>query len=157
MNNGGMRISTKVDYAVRALVEIARLEPGRLAKAEDVAGAQGIPRNFLQAVLADLRRAGMVASQRGQAGGWELAREAGAISIADVIRATDGPLVSVHGSRPEEVRYDSSVERLQGVWIAVRSSLREVLEAVTIADLVNGDLPAGVDARTRDADVWQAR
>lgn len=156
-DNGCMRISAKVDYAVRALVEIARMEAGQLAKAEDVARAQSIPRNFLQALLADLRRAGVVASHRGQAGGWTLARPPESISVADVIRATDGPLVSVHGSRPEDVRYDESVEVLQRVWIAVRSSLREVFEHVTIADLTAGNLPPDVEVRTHDADVWQAR
>ncbi len=152
-----MRISAKVDYAVRALVEIARAEPGRAVSAEDVASAQHIPRNFLQAVLADLRRSGVVASRRGQSGGWVLAREPETISVADVIRATDGPLVSVHGLRPEAVAYDPSVQVLQEVWIAVRSSLREVLEDVTVAQLVEGKLPEDIAARTTEADVWQSR
>lgn len=152
-----MRISAKVDYAIRALVEIARLEPGQVARAEDVATAQHIPRNFLQAVLADLRRAGMVSSRRGQTGGWGLARTPDAISMADVIRAIDGPLVSVHGVRPEDVRYEPSVAVLQNVWIAVRSSLREVLEQVTLADLLQGELPPEVAERTSPAEVWQSR
>jgi Rrf2 family protein len=153
----GMRISTKVDYAIRALIEIARLEPGQVAKAEDIAKAQSIPRNFLLAVLADLRRAGMLSSRRGQTGGWYLARSADEISIADVIRATDGPLVSVHGVRPEDVTYDASVAVLQRVWIAVRSSLREVLEGVTLAHLVADSLPEEVAERTENADVWESR
>lgn len=152
-----MRISAKVDYAVRALVELARLSDGQVARAEDVATAQGIPRNFLLAVLADLRRAGIVASRRGQAGGWVLARPAEAVSVADVIRALDGPLVSVHGVRPEDVCYDPSVAVLQRVWIAVRSSLREVLEEVTMADLVHDNLPGAVAGRTHSPDVWQSR
>ncbi|MBA8824494.1 Rrf2 family protein [Saccharopolyspora lacisalsi] len=152
-----MRISAKADYAIRALVEITRGGSDQAVSAEDIAAAQQIPRNFLQAVLADLRRAGVVASRRGQAGGWVLARSPETISIADVIRATDGPLVSVHGLRPEAVAYDSSVSVLQNVWIAVRSSLREVLEDVTIAQLVAGELPADVAARTTEAGVWQSR
>ncbi|GAB3278918.1 RrF2 family transcriptional regulator [Parasphingorhabdus pacifica] len=152
-----MRISTKVDYAIRALVEIGQLEPGRIAKAEDVANTQHIPRNFLLAVLADLRKAGIVKSRRGQAGGWVLGKEPASISVADVIRATDGPLVSVHGLRPEEVDYEPSVAVLQRVWIAVRSSLREVLEEVTVADLINDDLPPGVSDRTTPSEVWQSR
>ncbi|QIZ38995.1 Rrf2 family transcriptional regulator [Saccharopolyspora sp. ASAGF58] len=152
-----MRISAKVDYAVRALVELARLSPGKVARAEDVAAAQDIPRNFLLAVLADLRRSGIVASRRGQAGGWVLARPAEAVSVADVIRAVDGPLVSVHGVRPEDVRYEPSVAVLQQVWIAVRSSLREVLEEVTLADLMHDNLPVAVAGRTRSPEVWQSR
>lgn len=151
-----MRISAKVDYAVRALVEIARAQSGPVS-ADDVAVAQRIPRNFLQAVLGDLRRAGCLASRRGQSGGWVLARAPETISIADVIRATDGPLISVHGTRPEEVSYDPSVAILQWVWIAVRSSLREVLEDVTIAQLVAGELPTDVAARTSEAGVWESR
>ncbi|RCW44692.1 BadM/Rrf2 family transcriptional regulator [Halopolyspora algeriensis] len=152
-----MRISAKVDYAVRALVEIARADSGHPVSAEDVAAAQRIPRNFLQAVLSDLRRAGVVASRRGQSGGWVLARPAESISMADVIRATDGPLVSVHGLRPESVSYDPSVSVLQEVWIAVRSSLREVLEDVTVAQLVAGELPAEIAARTSETGVWESR
>lgn len=152
-----MRISAKVDYAVRALVEIARADAGHAVSAEDVAVAQQIPRNFLQAVLGDLRRAGVVSSRRGQSGGWVLARPPESISVADVIRATDGPLVSVHGLRPESVAYDPSVSILQDVWIAVRSSLREVLEDVTVAQLVVGELPPEVAARTSEAGVWESR
>lgn len=156
MNNRVMRISAKVDYALRALVQIARAETGPVS-AEDVAHAQQIPRNFLQAVLSDLRRAGFVASRRGQSGGWVLDRDAATISIADVIRATDGPLVSIHGIRAEDVQYDPSVAVLQWVWIAVRSSLREVLENVTIAQLVSGELPEDVAARTSESGVWESR
>ncbi|PRW61752.1 RrF2 family transcriptional regulator [Actinopolyspora mortivallis] len=151
-----MRISAKVDYALRALIQIARAQTGPVS-AEDVALAQGIPRNFLQAVLSDLRRAGFVASRRGQAGGWVLDRDPASISIADVIRATDGPLVSVHGTRAEDVCYEPSVAILQWVWIAVRSSLREVLENVTIAQLVSGQLPPDVAARTSESGVWESR
>lgn len=156
-HNADMRISAKVDYAVRALVAIARSEQDGPAKADAIATEQHIPRNFLLVVLGDLRRAGIVTSQRGQAGGWHLAKSPDGISVADVIRAADGPLVSVHGTRPEDVEYDQSVEVLQRVWIAVRSSLREVLERVTIADLSDGRLPDSIAWRTEDDEVWKAR
>jgi Rrf2 family protein len=152
-----VKISAKVDYAVRALIEIAGNNTERPRSAESISAAQDIPRDFLLAVLADLRRAGLVASQRGQAGGWVLLTPADAISVADVIRATDGPLVSVHGRAPEDVRYDGSAEALQEVWIAVRSSLREVLEDVTIAHLLAKELPAGAVARTKSEDAWHRR
>lgn len=152
-----MRISAKVDYAVRALIEIGRLEPGEVARAEDLAAAQGIPRTFLLNVLADLRKAGMVASRRGQTGGWVLARDAGTISVADVIRATDGPLVNIAGSRPEDVQYQPTEAVLQRVWIALRSSLREVLEQVTLADLLTNSLPPEISGRTDSEEVWRSR
>ncbi|MDX6325357.1 MAG: hypothetical protein QOK15_1711, partial [Nocardioidaceae bacterium] len=110
---------------------------------------------FLQAILADLRRAGVVMSQRGQAGGWRLARDPETVTVADVIRAVDGPLVSVYGLRPEAVSYNQSAEVLQHVWIAARSSLREVFEQVTIRALADHKLPKQVSARTKDEDAWQ--
>jgi Rrf2 family protein len=152
-----MKISAKVDYAVRALIEIAGTTDGRPLSAESISTAQDIPRDFLLSVLADLRRAGVVASQRGQAGGWVLQQEPSAISVADVIRAVDGPLVSVHGRPPEAVAYQGSAETLQQVWIAVRSSLREVLEQVTIAHLLAKELPPVAVERTQAADAWQRR
>lgn len=152
-----MKVSAKVDYAVRALIEIARTEDGRPLSAESIATAQDIPRDFLLSVLADLRRAGIVASQRGQSGGWVLQQEASAVSVADVIRAVDGPLVSVHGRPPENIAYHGSAQALQQVWIAVRSSLREVLEQVTIAHLLAQELPPVALDRIQDADAWRRR
>lgn len=152
-----MKISAKVDYAVRALVEIAGTEPGRPRSAESISTAQDIPRDFLLAVLADLRRSGMLASQRGPAGGWVLLGGPESISLADVIRAVDGPLVSVHGRAPEDVVYRGSAEALQEVWIAVRAGLRQVLEEVTIAHLLAKSLPAAAAARTQDSGAWQRR
>src|SRR5699024_6714510 len=108
-------------------------------------------------ILADLRRVGIVRSKRGQGGGWQLGREATQINIAEVIRAVDGPLVSVHGLRPEAVAYRGLATILQPVWIAARSSLREVLESVTLADLAAGDLPEAVRARTDEEDAWEPR
>jgi Rrf2 family protein len=150
-----MRVSAKADYALRALIEIAGRSDAKPVSAEELGKAQEIPHGFLQAILADLRRSGIVMSQRGQAGGWRMARDAAEVTVADVIRAVDGPLVSVYGLRPEAVRYTGSAKVLQHVWIAARSSLRDVFEAVTIEALATGSLPEDVEARTRDVDAWQ--
>ena len=150
-----MRVSAKSDYALRALLELAGRSDGLAVSAEELGRLQEIPHGFLQAILADLRRAGVVMSQRGQSGGWRMAREADTVTVADVIRAIDGPLVSVHGLRPEAVSYNESAEVLQLVWIAARSSLREVFEQVTIRALADGRLPKRVVARTKDEDAWQ--
>lgn len=150
-----MRVSAKSDYALRALIEMAGRADGRPVSAEELGRLQDIPHGFLQAILADLRRAGIVMSQRGQAGGWRMARSAGDVSVADVIRAVDGPLVSVYGLRPEAVTYNESAGVLQHVWIAARSSLREVFEEVSIQQLADGALPEEVTSRTADEDAWQ--
>lgn len=150
-----MRVSAKADYALRALIEIAANPDGSAVSAEQLGRRQDIPRNFLQAILADLRRANIVMSQRGQAGGWRLARSPETISVADVIRAVDGPLVSVYGLRPEAVSYNESAQELQHVWIAARSALREVFERVTIGALVDKELPDEVVALTRDEEAWR--
>ncbi|WP_310961936.1 RrF2 family transcriptional regulator [Nocardioides terrisoli] len=150
-----MRVSAKSDYALRALIEIALRGAGRPVSAEELGRIQDIPHGFLQAILADMRRAGVVVSQRGQSGGWRLARDPGEITVADVIRAVDGPLVSVYGLRPESVSYNGNAEILQLVWIAARSSLRDVFEHVTIAALADQRLPPDVAARTTDEDAWR--
>jgi Rrf2 family protein len=150
-----MRVSAKADYALRALIEIAHRSDGRPVSAEELGNLQEIPHGFLQAILADMRRAGIVVSQRGQSGGWRLATNPADVSVADVIRAVDGPLVSVYGLRPEAVSYNDSAEILQHVWIAARSSLRDVFENVTIEALAAKSLPADVVARTRDEDAWR--
>jgi Rrf2 family protein len=150
-----MRVSAKSDYALRALIELAAREDGVAVSAEELGRLQDIPHGFLQAILADLRRAGVVISQRGQSGGWRMARDAATVSVADVIRAVDGPLVSVYGLRPEAVSYTGSAQVLQHVWIAARSSLRDVFEQVTIAALASGTLPPAVTARTGSEDAWQ--
>jgi len=152
---GAMRVSAKSDYALRALIEIARGAGEAPVSAEQIGKRQEIPHGFLQSILADLRRAGVVMSQRGQSGGWRLARPADEISVADVIRAVDGPLVSVYGVRPEAVTYNESAQVLQPVWIAARSSLRQVFEHVTIGALATGSLPDDVVARTADDDAWR--
>ncbi|MFS3127426.1 RrF2 family transcriptional regulator [Nocardioides sp. Bht2] len=150
-----MRVSAKSDYALRALIEMARREGSGPVSAEELGRLQDIPHGFLQAILADLRRAGVVVSQRGQSGGWRLAGKPENVSIADVIRAVDGPLVSVYGLRPEAVSYNGNAEVLQHVWIAARRSLREVFEEVSIASLAAGELPEAVTSRTADEDAWQ--
>src|ERR671913_2494426 len=150
-----MRVSAKSDYALRALIEMAGRADGRAVSAEELGRLQDIPHGFLQAILADLRRAGVVMSQRGQSGGWRMGRSASEVSVADVIRAVDGPLVSVYGLRPEAVSYNDSADVLQHVWIAARSSLREVFEEVSIQQLADAELPASVTRRTADEDAWQ--
>ncbi len=149
-----MRVSAKVDYAIRALAELAVAPPGPV-KGERIAHAQAIPLKFLENILAELRRAGIVGSQRGADGGYRLQRAAAEVSVADVIRAVDGPLVSVYGLRPEAVSYNEAADVLQHVWIAARSSLREVCEQVTLQSLADRRLPAPVAARTEDEDAWQ--
>jgi Rrf2 family protein len=150
-----MRVSAKADYALRALIEIASRTDGSPVSAEQLGRAQNIPHGFLQAILADLRRADIVVSQRGQSGGWRFARTPDTVSVADVIRAVDGPLVSVYGLRPEAVDSGESAKVLQHVWIAARRALREVFEQVTIQQLSDGALPESVAALTADEDAWQ--
>jgi Rrf2 family protein len=150
-----MRVSAKSDYALRALIELASRPAGVAVTAEELGRRQEIPHGFLQAILAELRRAGLVRSQRGQAGGWLMARLPEDVTVADVIRAVDGPLVNVYGIRPEAISYKESTRGLQLVWIAARSSLRDVLERVSIRDLADGALPEPVVARTRDEDAWR--
>jgi Rrf2 family protein len=150
-----VRVSAKSDYALRALIELAVRPDGGAVSAEELGRLQEIPHGFLQSILADLRRAGIVRSQRGQSGGWRMDREPRRVTVADVIRAVDGPLVSVHGARPESVTYNESAGALQLVWIAARSSLRDVCEQVTIFDLAAQKLPQLVAARTKDQDAWE--
>lgn len=150
-----MRVSAKSDYALRALIEMAGRTDGAPVSAEELGRLQEIPHGFLQAILADLRRAGVVVSQRGQSGGWRLSRDAEDVSVADVIRAVDGPLVSVYGLRPEAVTYNESADSLQHVWIAARHALRDVFEQVSIRSLADRSLPKAVIARTESEDAWQ--
>jgi len=151
-----MRVSAKSDYALRALIEMAGRTDSTPVSAEELGRLQEIPHGFLQAILADLRRAGIVVSQRGQSGGWRMSRSADTVSVADVIRAVDGPLVSVYGLRPEAVTYNEKADGLQQVWIAARRSLRDVFEQVTLQQLADGKLPKAVTTRTADEDAWKA-
>jgi Rrf2 family protein len=147
-----VHIPAKVDYGLRALLSLT--VAGGAQTTENLADDQGLPPRFLGAILAELRRAGLVASQRGADGGYRLARAPGAISVADVIRALDGPLAEVRGLRPEATTYEGSAEHLQEVWVAVRASLRQVLEQVTLTDIVSGKLPRHVEKMTSDPDAW---
>jgi len=150
-----MRVTAKSDYALRALIEIARRGDGGPVSAEEIGRLQDIPHGFLQAILADLRRAGVLVAQRGQSGGWRMSKDADKVTVADVIRAVDGPLVSIYGLRPEAVEYNEAAAVLQHVWIASRRSLRDVLETVTVRQLADGKLPRSVSSRTSDDDAWQ--
>ncbi|MBA2429566.1 MAG: Rrf2 family transcriptional regulator [Thermoleophilaceae bacterium] len=150
-----MRISAKVDYAVRAAAELAGAGKGPL-KGERISVAQDIPVKFLENILLDLKVAGIVASQRGPEGGYWLARAASETTIADVIRAVEGPLASVRGARPETLEYKGAAEALVPVWIALRASLRAVLEAVTLEDVAGEKLPARILDLTRDPEAWAA-
>ena len=150
-----MRVTAKSDYALRALIEIARRSDSAPVSAEELGKLQAIPHGFLQAILADLRRAGVLVAQRGQSGGWRMGKDPDNVTVADVIRAVDGPLVSIYGLRPESVEYNESAAVLQHVWIASRHSLRDVLEKVTVRQLAEGKLPRSVSSRTSDEDAWQ--
>jgi Rrf2 family protein len=152
-----VHVTAKGDYAVRAMLELAAAADDRLVTGEHLAEAQELPRKFLEAILADLRRAGLVQSQRGVDGGYRLARPAWSITIADVLRAVEGPLTGVKGSRPESTEYGGAAESLQAVWIAVRASIRSVLEAVTLEQVVSGELPDVITRYTEQPDAWTTR
>ncbi|HWD65236.1 MAG TPA: Rrf2 family transcriptional regulator [Solirubrobacteraceae bacterium] len=152
-----MRISAKADYAVRAAVELAAADGSKPVKAQRIANAQGIPLNFLENILGELRHAGIVRSHRGAEGGFTLAKPAAQISVADIIRAVEGPLASVRGAPPEETEYSGASEALPRVWIAVRANLRKVVEHVTVADVAEGQLPKAIDRLTEDPEAWVTR
>jgi len=151
-----MRISAKADYAARAMCELAAHEGGTPLKAELIAAAQDIPASFLENILADLKRAGLIRSLRGQVGGYRLARPAREITIAQVIRAVEGPLADVRGIRPESLRFEGPAESLRDVWLATRVGLRRVLEQVSIGDVACGTLPAAVAELLEDPDALVA-
>ena len=148
-----MRVSAKADYAIRAAVELAAAGKGPV-KGDRIAKAQSIPPNFLENILGDLRNAGIVGSRRGAEGGYWLARPAEEVSLADVIRAVDGPLANVRGVRSDELEYDGSAKALEQVWIAVRASLRGVLEQVSLAEVARNELPDHVRQLAADPDAW---
>jgi len=150
-----VNISAKSDYAVRAMLALAADDTGRPVKGETLAASQQIPAKFLENILMDLRRGGLVASQRGAEGGYRLGRPANAISVAEVIRAVDGPLANIRGIRPESAEYDGPATALREVWVAMRAALRSVLERVTLADVVAGALPAPLRKLVADPDAWE--
>jgi Rrf2 family protein len=151
-----MRVSAKADYAVRAAAELAAAEEGPV-KGEKLADAQDIPLQFLEHILLELKHAGIVRARRGAKGGYWLARPAEEVTIADIVRAVEGPIAHVQSAPPESIEYRGNAEHLQEVWIAVRQSLRTVLEHVTLADLVGGKLPSEVRALAASPDAWAAR
>jgi Rrf2 family protein len=151
-----VRITAKADYAVRAAVELAARQPDeRPIKGEQLARSQGIPQNFLENILTELRRAGIVRTRRGAEGGYHLALPADEVTVADVLRAVEGPLAAVQGVRPDQLAYGGAAEKLPEVWVALRASLRDVLEHVTLADIARGKLPSAVRDRTRLKSAWR--
>lgn len=149
-----MHVSAKADYAVRAMVELAAHDGGPM-KGEALAEAQNIPLKFLNAIMGELRRALLVQSQRSASGGYRLARPADQITLAQIIRAVEGPLAEVRGVRPSDLVFDGAAEALRDVWVAVRASLRQVLDRVTLADVVSGKLPDHVQALVADPTAWK--
>jgi Rrf2 family protein len=149
-----MRVSAKADYAVRAAAELAAVEDGPV-KGERLAEAQDIPLQFLEHILLELKHAGIVRARRGAKGGYWLARPATEITIADVIRAVEGPIANVQSAPPESVHYRGTAEHLQEVWIAVRANLRAVLEKTTLADVTSGKLPRNVKQLAASPDAWE--
>jgi Rrf2 family protein len=150
-----VRITARVDYAVRAALELAAAAPGALTN-DAIATAQGIPSRFLQAILGDLQHARLVTSQRGREGGYRLALPPSEISIARIMRVEQGFLADIHGQRPEEVEYPGPADALTTVWIAARASYRRVLEEVTLADVVAGKLPPAVLELAEIEDAWRS-
>jgi Rrf2 family protein len=149
-----VRVSAKTDYALRAALELAAARDSKPVKGERIATAQAIPLRFLENILLQLRHAGIIESRRGADGGYKLARNPEEITLADVIRAIDGPLAGVSGARPETLGFEGVAEPMRDVWIAVRAALRGVLERVTLADVVAGELPAHVRELVADEDAW---
>jgi Rrf2 family protein len=152
-----VRVSARADYAIRALLELAAAGADSPVRGEAIARAQAIPSKYLENLLADLRRARLVVSQRGLNGGYRLARPATKITLADVIRAIDGPLAGVRDDAPEDVVYPGAAASLRDVWIALRASMRTVLEAATLADVASGRLPTALRRLLEDPEAWTRR
>jgi Rrf2 family protein len=150
-----MQIPAKADYAIRALLSLAASDVS--VSAEHLAQEQELPAKFLGAILSDLRRGGLVTSQRGPDGGFRLARSADEIMIADILRVVSGPMAGVRGMRPEALHYEGHASHLRDVWVAVRGALREVLEHVTLGQVLRGELPDSVKRFSDDPDAWQTR
>lgn len=152
-----MRVTAKADYAVRAALELAAAEDGEPVKGERLADAQRIPLQFLEHILLDLKHHDLVKAKRGVRGGYWLSRPPEEITVADVIRAVEGPLANIHDVPPEDTDYQGNAERLRDVWVAVRANLRAVLEEVSLADVRRGDLPPAITTLLADPDAWEAR
>ena len=159
-DNVPMHVSAKADYGMRALLELAAAwthDPAALTKGEAIARSQDIPIKFLEGILRQLRQASIVASQRGADGGYRLDKDPASITIADVVRALDGPLAAVRGQRPEDIAYPGPAEHLSEVWIALRASIRHVVEHITLADVASGSLPKDITAMLTEPGAWQRR
>jgi Rrf2 family protein len=150
-----VQISAKVDYGVRALLLLAA--SGHPMTVDAIAADQQIPSKFLGVILNDLRRVGIVASHRGREAGYNLARPSSEITLADAIRALEGSLAQVHNINPEDANYDGVARHLQEVWIALRASLRGVLEHLTLDNVVDGDLPPDVAKLLAEPAAWVSR
>ncbi len=151
-----MRISAKVDYAVRAAIELAAAG-GDPVKGEVIADAQDIPLKFLENILGELKHTGIVASRRGAQGGYWLAKPADAVSLGDIVRAVEGPLATVRGQGPRAWNTAAAAKPLQNVWIAVRANLRAIMDETTLEDLVGDELPAAVRELSEPAEAWSQR
>ena len=151
-----MHVTARADYAVRALVELAATPRGAATR-HQLADSQEIPGKFLEGILTDLRRAGLLTAQRGSRGGYQLAQPPERIALADIIRAVEGPLAAVRGESPEDTSYPGAAKALTEVWVALRASMREVLESTTVADVVAGSLPAEVRALLDAPEAWARR
>ena len=152
-----MRISAKADYAVRAALELAAAPNGEPVKGERLAESQDIPLQFLEHILLELKHARLIQARRGAKGGYWLARDPNEITLADVIRAVEGPLANIHENAPEELHYPGAAEKLRDVWVAVRAALRSVLENVTLEELASGTLPWRIDAILNNPEAWMKR
>jgi Rrf2 family protein len=152
-----VRISAKADYAVRAALELAAAPDGKPVKGERLAESQDIPLQFLEHILLELKHARLIQARRGARGGYWLARDPAEVTIADVIRAVEGPLANIHEHAPEELHYGGPAEKLRDVWVATRAALRSVLESVTLAEVCAGDLPWRVEAILNDPEAWLKR
>lgn len=155
-----MDIPAKSDYAVRAMLALADLtadEPDSLATVEQLADQQGLPRKFLEAILRDLRRAGLVRTRRGAHGGYSLAVPPAQVTIGMILRAVDGPLAEVRGLRPHETHYVGAAEHLPTIWVAVRAALRDVLDTTTVEQVRSGRLSARVRKLAEAPDAWESR
>jgi Rrf2 family protein len=153
---GRMQISAKSDYAVRAMLELAMHGPG-LVKADLLITHQSLPRKFVESILSELRRADLVRSHRGADGGYTLARPPSKITLGSIIRAVDGPLAEIRGLRPDEMAYQGAAQHLPEVWVAVRASLRRVLDETTLAHALTGNLPAHVRRMVDAPEAWLPR
>ena len=151
-----MRVSARADYAIRAALELAAAGDAPV-RAEAIARAQAIPSKFLENLLVDLRRAKLVVSQRGRDGGYRLARPASKVTLADVIRSIDGPLAGVRDAAPEDLSYAGPAASLRDVWVALRASMRGVLETTTLEDVAGGKLPKQVRRLLKEPHAWTRR